>query len=353
MTLKESALDPLTILIRCDASHQLGFGHVVRCLALSDELRESYGCSVSFVMREGSKGFKAVREKGYSVITPINTEPFDYKSWIKSVVHDTKAKVLILDVRDNLPRGLLKKLKSDGLLLVTIDDPSDRRLDADLAFNPQVQRMDWTEFAGELYSGWEWAILRKEFSLEAYNKKSSIVNRQSSIPRVLVTMGGSDPQGMTLKAVSALDSLDVDFNALVVLGSGFQHKKILKKLLSNTRHRFDVNQNVSNMAKLMSKADLAVASFGVTAYELAAMELPAIYLCLTQDHSLSAKAFVEAGAAINMGLHTDVSTEQLAGEVNKLIRNVCHHNMPYIPKSLVDGLGTDRVAKRIVSALTG
>ena len=40
-----------------------------------------------------------------------------------------------------------------------------------------------------------------------------------------------------------------------------------------------------------ASADLAVASFGVTAYELAAVGVPAVYLCLTDDHAESAEAF--------------------------------------------------------------
>jgi UDP-2,4-diacetamido-2,4,6-trideoxy-beta-L-altropyranose hydrolase len=347
MTLKDSALDPLTILIRCDASHQLGFGHVVRCLALADELSESYGCSVSFAMRGNTNGFKAVHEKGYSVITPINTEAFDYKTWIKSAIHDTEAKALILDVRDDLPREVLKELKSEkNILLVTIDDPSDRRLNADLAFYPpapQVQQMDWTGFNGKLYTGWVWLLLRREFS----KRPTKIKNKR---PMLLITMGGSDPQGMTLKAVSALNLLENDFDTVIVTGPGFQHRQKLNKLLSKVRRHFVVKENVTAMAELMAGSDLAIASFGVTSYELAACGVPAIYLCLTEDHAESATSFAFANMGVSLGLCSNVSNEDLALSISSLLDNPLQRlSMKTKAENLVNGCGVKKVAQIIKS----
>jgi spore coat polysaccharide biosynthesis protein SpsF len=349
MTLKDSALDPLTILIRCDASHQLGFGHVVRCLALADELSESYGCSVSFAMREDNNGFKAVREKGYSVITPINTEAFDYKTWIKSAIHDTEAKALILDIRDDLPREVLKELKSEkNILLVTIDDPSDRRLNADLAFYPpvpQVQQMDWTGFKGKLFVGWEWVPLRKEFSSQQPKKE----NEQ---PVVLVTMGGSDPEAMTLKTLQALDLFEEPFATQVVIGPGFTHKTQLDKLLLTTHRSFEIKEDVKDMAGLMARADLAVASFGVTAYELAALGVPAIYLCLTSDHVTSASPFVHAQLARCLGRFDQVSLDSLQSTIKDLLFDKEERNaMGERATRLVDGQGASRIARIIMERI--
>ena len=135
-----------------------------------------------------------------------------------------------------------------------------------------------------------------------------MTNHQSSIPKVLVTMGGSDPQGMTIKAVKALEMLEENFEAVVVLGAEFQHKEELNDLLSDCKHHFNVRENVKNMAEIMAQSDFAVASFGVTAYKLAAMGVPAIYMCLTEDHAKSASVFVEKGMAVSLGVFTHVNT---------------------------------------------
>ncbi|MEZ4483750.1 MAG: hypothetical protein R2864_03865 [Syntrophotaleaceae bacterium] len=61
-----------------------------------------------------------------------------------------------------MPVGAAKRL-----LVVVLDDSSDRRLAAaDLAFYPpvpQVAELDWSDFDGDCYAGWEWIPLRSGF----------------------------------------------------------------------------------------------------------------------------------------------------------------------------------------------
>ena len=137
------------ILFRCDGDTQLGLGHVVRCLALADELRDGHGCGVSFAMVRGPAGFDLVRQAGYL----IEQKQGDYADfWLETVIQRLQPDVLVLDVRSELARGRVEKWRSNGLLIVTLDDPSERRLAADLAFYPpvpQVQHLDWTGFTGE------------------------------------------------------------------------------------------------------------------------------------------------------------------------------------------------------------
>jgi len=287
-----------TILFRCDASSQIGFGHVVRCIALGEEFRRQ-GCHVSFAMKEGPTGMEMVKSHGFPVYnSPLIGSSDEYREWMCEIYDALKPDSLILDVRDDLPRSILKSFKNKGMLVVTIDDPSDRRLDADLAFYPpvpQVHKADWEEFSGELYSGWEWIILRPEFSLP-----DSIPSH--SPPVVLVTMGGSDPAGFTLKSVAALDALDEEFDTIIVLGPGFVHGKALQKILKGARRRYEIRKSVVDMPALLAQVDVAVVAFGMTAYEVAAMGIYAMYLCLTEDHVESASTLEAAGFGTNLGL---------------------------------------------------
>ena len=356
-TYKRQKKQVVNILFRCDGSHEIGMGHVVRCLALADELQENCDCLVSFAMRTSEIGIEKIKQF-YRVMIPDEAQQiFDYESWLADCINTTKANVLILDVRDGLSKSVLRNIKQKfDIKIVTIDDPEDKRLEADLAFYPpvpQVKRIDWTGFTGELYVGWEWVILRKEFAeikdKRSINSKSSIVNRQSSIPMVLVTMGGTDPQGMTLKAVKALELLEEEFEAVMVLGAGFQQKKELHNLLSACKHCFDVRENVENMAELMAQSDLAVASFGVTAYELAAMGVPAIYLCLTEDHAESALAFVEEGMAISLGVFTHVNSEMIARGISNILNNKSLlSKLADNARKHIDGQGAARISRLMI-----
>ena len=345
----------MNVLIRCDGSPDIGLGHIIRCLALADELHEVHNCRIIFAMRTGSLGIQMAEGKGYKVLTSEETDrSFDYKKWFNECVRNVGAKAIILDVRDELPRKVLDELRNEGILIIIIDDPEDKRLSADLAFYPpvpQVKRIDWTGFTGKLYVGWEWVILRKEFSQNTNIRGNKLAFKiQNSKFKILVTMGGSDPQGMTLKALKALEMLEDDFEVVVVLGAGFQHKDELNNLLSDYKHHFEVQENVKNMAELMAQSDLAVASFGVTAYELAVMGVPAIYTCLTEDHAESASAFVGEGMGISLGVSGCVRIKTLAGKVSCLLKNKPKRlRMSTVQK--INGGGAERIADLIAKKL--
>ena len=334
-----------SILFRCDGWPQIGFGHVVRCLALADELRDVHRCDVSFAMVEATAGCSMAEAKGYRVIvTDRDTLTRDYTGWLKASVDEAEARALILDIRDDLPVHALRALKEKGIIIAIVDDPSERRLLADLAFyppTPQIRRMNWAGFSGDLYAGWEWVILRREFS-------HPLKREAHEPPVVLVTMGGSDPFGLTLKAVSALDLLNDDFKSLVLLGPGFLHQKALYDQISKAHREFDLLSGVKDIPNLMAQADLALGSFGVTAYELAAMGVPGIYMCLTEDHAESASSFVEAGMAKCVGMHDAVSSEMLASAVSRLLNDRTRlDNMSKSARRHVDGIGFRRVANEI------
>ena len=66
-------------------------------------------------------------------------------------------------------------------------------------------------------------------------------------------------------------------------------------------------------------APVAVAAFGVSAYELAAYGVPALYLSLTKDHALSASAFEQAGMGLSLGTIDDVTDEAIEGATRQLM----------------------------------
>jgi spore coat polysaccharide biosynthesis protein SpsF len=203
--------------------------------------------------------------------------------------------------------------------------------------------MDWKGFSGEARIGWEWVVLRREFA----GRPPEV---HPPIPRVLVTMGGSDPAGITFKAVSALDLLEGDFETVVVAGQGFAGDAALDGLQSGGGRKFRVLRDVADMAGVMAGADLAVASFGVTAYELAALGVPAVYLCLTEDHAISAGMFDEEGLGVNLGLYSAVSPGSIADAVRKLLADPARREtMARAGRSRVDGKGARRIADLIAA----
>ncbi len=338
----------MDVLIRCDGDYEIGLGHVVRCLALADEL-SGQGCRIVFAMRVGSLGVARV-EPHYPVLQPEpGGKAFDYEAWLRRCLEDTGARVLILDARDCLPRAVVERLRANGTLIVTIDDPEEKRLAADLAFYPpvpQLREMDWNGFTGTLYTGWEYVILREQFA--DFHERP-----RNKIPKVLVTMGGSDPKGLTLKALKALMHVMGPLHIYIVIGSGFRQRKELNALLRDTGHDFTVHENVQDMAALMAECDIAVASFGVTAYELAAVGVPAILLSLSKDHERSVQALVDAQIVESIGLYLKVPVNLISKSVGYLLNDQRKRkSMTKRAINLMIGQGSKRVSEIIAQNIS-
>ena len=300
----------MNILFRCDGSVEVGMGHVVRCLALADHLRDSYDCSVQFAMRQSELGINKVKES-YPVLES-NEKDFNYKEWLTDCIEKTKTKVLIMDMRDGLTRKELKAIKKKtGIKVVTIDDPEDKRLEADLAFYPpvpQLEKLNWNGFGGELYVGWEYVILRKEF-LKKYPKP------KNTTPNILVSMGGTDEKNMTEFVINSMKQINEKFKATIIVGSGYPYILQLKKRLEKVHFEFELLQNPKDIAKIMSQSDFSIISFGQTAYELAALKVPTIFLCLSHDHNESSKLFINEGIGVSMGEYSKLSKQKFIKSV--------------------------------------
>mgnify|MGYP000335288717 CR=1 FL=1 len=351
---------PPKVLIRCDAAPAIGFGHVVRCLALADALRDGHGCEVSFAMLQGPEGFEQVRANGYVVhqLQP-SSAILDEGEWLQELIANHQQQALILDVRTDLATSAVQSIRATGVLIVTIDDPSARRLFADLAFYPpvpQVARLDWTGFTGKRFVGWDWVLLRPQFAEAAQRARAWTAESMADPPSLnrrltlLVTMGGSDPAGLTLLALDAIEKIEGDFRTLVVIGSGFMHDAALADWLARANRTYEIRRDVTDMASLMAAADLAVASFGATSYELTAMGLPAIYLSLTHDHVESAQLFEKYEIAINIGHYEKIGV----GEITNILGNLLtDHQQRFAfaqrANQLIDGFGANRIAALIVN----
>jgi spore coat polysaccharide biosynthesis predicted glycosyltransferase SpsG len=318
---------------------------VVRSLALADELREGHAAAVSFAMRSSVLAVELVTRRGYQIWQAADEADLDQEAWLRDCLLKSGAQVLVVDVRDDLSNVTLQALAGEGTIIALLDDLSERRWAADLAFYPpvpQVDRVEWSGFRGRLCIGWEWIILRKQFA-----ESARVTNH--SRRTLLVAMGGSDPAGLTLKAVRALDRLDKEFEPVIIVGTGFCHRQALQDLLRKTSRRFTVREDVSEMGAAMSEASLAICSFGMTAYELAAMGVPSVYVCLTEDHAQSASALVAAGVGISVGVDDeDTETRLVTAVVRLLDDGPLLKEMSSRSRLLIDGKGASRVADLMV-----
>ena len=303
------------IIIRCDGSQRVGLGHIYRCMTIAEALRDNFSIGITFALMEGPIGVQILEDAQFStILCPKNENEAD---WIDTLIAQESADGILLDVRTELAPERIAKWTQSGIVTAVLDDISERRLAASLIFYPpvpQVKKLNWSNIIGELYSGWQFVPLRKQFSE---------VSRSSpgEVPRILVAMGGSDADGLTFDVVDALDEINLVFEVDFLLGSAFSKIEELKARLASSKISCHLHHDQPNIATIMSGASFAVVSFGMTAYELLAVGVPSIIIGISEDHVESASIFEAARVGINLGLVGNSLKAELSREVASLLRD--------------------------------
>lgn len=334
------------VLFRCDGSHRLGLGHISRCLTLARVLKAEFECETVFAVREGQEAHKMLGEAGI-VVEQAPDKHFDYFNWLQGLIAKYEARTLVIDVRDDLTAETLVKLRKSGCSIALIDDGSVRGEAADASFIPlPVNTAEIGVSTGaRIFSGWEWAIVRREFCRCESN------NLPSDRPRKLfISMGGSDPHGLVFPVLNALEQICEVFEITLVTGAGFRDHAKLQCRIADTKHRYSHLHNVKNMAEAMVGASIALIAFGVTAYEVAAMGIPALYFSPTPDHAKSAAYFQNANMGVSFGYFAKISETRVAEILSLQIADgVALKNMGETARRLIDGRGATRIAEILVS----
>jgi spore coat polysaccharide biosynthesis protein SpsF len=329
-------------LIRCDGGGKYGYGHVKRMVALARALRDREGIGAMFALNGSEDAAVPIRRAGFEVA--MLRGPSD----LETLVDANSPDLLVLDGREGPSRPELEKLKRGIAVTAAIDDGHERRLACDYAYYPPVpgaQALDWSGSHTLPRLGWEWALL-------GLNPNAASSRAPASRPTVLVAMGGSDPHGLTLRMAKALAVLDSVFRIRFVIGTGVKDATTVARGLVALKKNYETVEGADDLSIEYASADVALCAFGVTAYELAACGIPAIYLGLTPDHVASASAFADAGMGISLGLADKISDSEIARTVQWMLNKpAVRREMRGQGLALLDGQGAARIAADLSIAL--
>jgi len=328
-------------LIRCDGGGRFGYGHVKRMVSLARALRDREGIGSLFALNGTEDAFEPIYRAGFAATLLGGTET------LESLIATHSPDLLLLDCREGPSRFELSGLAGRVRLTAVVDDASERRLAADLAYYPpvpQAEALDWSGSRCEPRIGWEWSLLG--------SNPATPSRHPGGRPSLLVTMGGSDPLGLTLRSARALAKLDPVFRARFVIGPGVANRSAVARQIVALRSNFETIEGADDLATEFAGADLALAAFGVTAYELAAYGVPALYLCLSEDHALSASAFEQAGMGASLGVAESVADDDIARGVWNLLSDPARRrDMRSAGLMTIDGGGQARIAADLAQAL--
>jgi len=324
----------LTAVFRADAGPVLGIGHVMRCLTLADTLRvRGFDCALA-TAEEGLAALPPARLAGIGLL-PATAKP-------------ARADLLVVD-HYGLGAAYERAARDWAETILAIDDLADRAHGCDALLDTSIGRTA-RDYAGlapahcVFLLGPEFALLRPSFRAA---RQRRLPRERRAARRLLVSLGGTDPKGLTLTVLEGIaranDGLAVDV-VLPVRAAG--HAAVKKQCAAMGGRLHDA---VDDLSELMAEADLCIGAGGTTAWERACLGLPTLLIEMSANQRSNVDHLTRAGAALAI---EPVTAEAVAAAVAAISTDAGRlHAMSIAAAALCDGAGAERVADAIVARL--
>lgn len=333
-----------SLVIRADASTQIGTGHLMRCLALAQAWKDA-GHKVIFITAcQNENLLQRLKEEGFDIHLPAILYP-DAGDWeyTKNILAAYPSAWVVLDGY-HFDEVYQQQVKELGHRLLVIDDMAHlKHYYADIVLNQNLHA-EQLQYSCEPYTrlllGTRYVLLRREFlAWKDWKREVPEVAR-----RVLVTLGGGDPENYTLKVIQALQKVGVtDLEATVVIGASNPYADVLEAAASQSYVPIQLVHDAQNMPELMAWADVVVSSAGSTVWELLFLGTPTLALILADNQCYIAEQVVELGVGQSLGWARNISAKSLAKAINLLLKDFnLRAKISKDAGRVVDGQGTQR-----------
>ena len=346
----------MRIAFRVDASVEVGGGHVMRCLALADELRRA-GHEAWFASRPAPGDLHDVVTKcwGFDVVPlpPVapsgahgeDAEASDAAQMLTALAHASVDWVVV----DHYGLGAAweARIADAGPRVLAIDDFAQRPHACALVLDHNLVHPDTyaasTMHEADVLVGPRYALLRAEFAAAGHRARDD-----DPIRCVLISFGGVDATDQTTKALAALHPHLATLERVIVV-AGHAHPNLTAlQATACDEPKIEVYEHVTDLAALLGTADLAIGAGGVSALERLAMGVPTIVLTTAANQDEPATALAEEGALLYLGAASAVDVAAIASAIDAVRNPHLRRAMRRRGRDLVDGLG----ARRVVRAMT-
>lgn len=347
----------MNIVIRTDASAAIGSGHVMRCLTLAGALR-GRGAEVRFVCR-AHKGHLAglIRAESHACTLfgadGADTAQRDDAAETAHVIEQTGPCDWLIADHYSLDRQWEAAMRPYTKKIMVIDDLANRQHDCDLLLDYLCTRRPehyrpLTPPACRLLLGAVFTPLRPEF---AELRAATLARREKTtkVGNLLVTFGGADPANLTGTVLRRLAATDLPngITVDVILGAAFLRCAKIEKAAAALPAPTAVSTAVGDMAKRISRADLAIGAGGVSAWERCCLGLPSITIVAADNQRANADALEREriGITLDQKHHDD--------DFHAALQRALHDRQwrresAARSSCLVDGQGAGRVADALV-----
>ncbi len=278
-----SEIDTGKIILKLKASADIGLGHLSRMITLGWILKEA-GAEILFAINDFEYAKEKLKKESFRF--DVNGLGSD-EMFIDFLIEKYEPNAVIVDEKFQYSVNDIRRWQQHARF-ISLDfigegyEICDKIIMPNAHFEPEkyptFNNIAW---------GWNWILINKEmFRLKPKSELPTKINK------IIITTGGSDPTGMLFNFLELLKGCERE--VLILVGDAFKHKERLESL--NLPENFKVSSY--HPSKLL-EGDIALATFGITVYELIYLNIPFLCVGHTEENRDGCKVLSERCKIIN------------------------------------------------------
>ncbi|MFD4323191.1 PseG/SpsG family protein [Nocardioides sp. NPDC058538] len=269
----------LCVAMVCDAGPEVGIGHVMRCLALGEEL-VARGVRVVVVADLDRVPWVAeqVRRRGIEIASPGPDDVGD----VRDVLARLEPSSLVVDSY-LLPASVYAELRERWPLLALTDgDPRGRVADLYLDQNLGAEASTWAIPDGARHlGGLDYAQQRREIVRQRPSAPKTAADEHTPL-RVLAFFGGTDAFGVAPRVVRlvARTGIAVELTAIAATPELTEEIAGIEPAAGQAVH---VIGPTDSLAELVADSDVVLSAAGTSAWELFCLGAAIGFVCVADN----------------------------------------------------------------------
>ena len=337
------------VIFRVDANSMIGKGHMKRCVAIAKAVK-LLGGNALFVTREDSD--VSILENNfmeYKTVPSMKLGSEKAINFLKDIITENESKVCVIDSYD-VSEAAFKSLK-EVCKVVLIEDYLYDVYDVDclVNYNLYVDRLDYLS----KYSGNTQLLLGIDYA--PFGDETAVIGNTFSKPdinSIFVYTGENDTHELAPGIVdSLLDCIDDSVRLRVMTSKNSATRDILYKM-SNSSSQIIIEQDVSNMSKLLKMCDIAVTSADSICYDLLSYSIPSCVFLSDYSQNMLLASLTQRDLMVFGGDYVNKSNKfygDLVNGVTSLAYEDCRKKLKANIAELNLGRGSKNLAKAIMN----
>lgn len=319
------------IIFRADGNHEIGLGHLSRCLALAEILSNTHETCFAIQVPDKNLLDTISRITSDNIVLSL-ADPSSPEFSDELVPYLKGDEIVVLDGY-HFHTGYETQVRRHARAIVTIDDIPSRHFVADAIINfcggmgPHTYSR---EFYTKVFTGFKYLFLRAPFLRSLPDKAFN--------NRLFLNMGGADPHNNTLTVLNHLITMKFDGAVDIVVGRDYRHTTLLEPLLrKHNSIRLSQGLSVDKIYRVMNSCSMAIVPPSTVSLEFLSTG-GLVFLYQTADNqTLLKKTLLEQKLASDF-------TEFRFSSQNKTLASLFETRLK-IQKEVFDGSSIERVQK--------